>query len=75
MLCLADFDRLEVYFNNLINMFIENSFRKDIDLQIDMKIDFQKANIFYIDMKKDLQIDLKKDHHLIIRRYDHVFLL
>jgi hypothetical protein len=56
-------------------MFIENSFRKDIDLQIDMKIDFQKANIFYIDMKKDLQIDLKKDHHLIIRRYDHVFLL
>ncbi len=36
LLCLADLDRLDVYFNNLINMLIENSFRKDIDLQIDV---------------------------------------
>jgi hypothetical protein len=54
-------------------MFIEN--RYNIDLQIDMKNDFQKANVFHIDMKKDLQIDLKKNHHLIIRRYDHAFFL
>ncbi len=73
MLCLANLDRLDIYFNNLINMFIEN--RYNIDLQIDMKNDFQKANVFHIDMKKDLQIDLKKNHHLIIRRYDHAFFL
>jgi hypothetical protein len=56
-------------------MLIENRFRKDIDLQIDMKNDSQKADILHIDMKKKLQIDLKKDHHSIIRRYDHDFLL
>jgi hypothetical protein len=66
-------------------MLIEN--RYNIDLQIDMKNDSQKADILHIDMKKDLQIDLKKDrtnvfhidmkkdHHSIIRRYDHVFVL
>ncbi len=35
LLCLTDLDRLDVYFNNLINMLIEN--RYSIDLQIDMK--------------------------------------
>jgi hypothetical protein len=46
-----------------------------------MKNDFQKANVLHIDMKNDLQkahvlqIDLKKDHHSIIRRYHHAFLL
>ncbi len=67
MLCLADLGRLDVYFNNLINMLIENRFREDIDFQIDMKNDYHKAHV--------LQIDLKKDHYLIIRRYDHAFLL
>ncbi len=81
MLCLIDLDRLDVYFNNLINMLIENNLRKDIDLQIDMKNDSQKADVSHIDMKNDLQkanlfqIDLKKDHRSIIRRYDHAFLL
>ncbi len=56
-------------------MFIENRSRKDIDLQIDMRNDSQKTNVFHIDMKKDLQIDLKKNHHSIIHRYDHAFLL
>ncbi len=85
LLYLIDLNRLDVYFNNLINMLIEN--RYNIDLQIDMKNDSQKADILHIDMKKDLQIDLKKDrtnvfhidmkkdHHSIIRRYDHVFVL
>jgi hypothetical protein len=78
LLCLADLDRLDVYFNNLINMLIED--RYSIDLQIDMK-NFQKAHVLHIDMKNDpqkanlFQIDLKKDHHSIIRRYDHAFLL
>jgi hypothetical protein len=60
-------------------MLIEN--RYNIDLQIDMKNDFQKTNVFHIDMKNDFQkadvsqIDLKKDHHSIIRRYNHAFLL
>jgi hypothetical protein len=60
-------------------MLIEN--RYNIDLQIDMKNDLQKADVSHIDMKNDLQkadlfqIDLKKDHHSIIRRYDHAFLL
>jgi hypothetical protein len=46
-----------------------------------MKNDFQKTNVSHIDMKNNFQktnifqIDLKKDHHLIIRRYDHAFLL
>ncbi len=60
-------------------MLIEN--RYSIVSQIDMKNNLQKTNVFYIDMKNDLQkanvfqIDLKKDHHLIIRRYVHAFLL
>ncbi len=59
-------------------MLIEN--RYSIDLHIDMK-NFHKADVSHIDMKNDsqktdlFQIDLKKDHHSIIRRYDHVFLL
>jgi hypothetical protein len=62
-------------------MLIENNSRKDINLQIDMKNDSQKADVLHIDMKNVFQkahvsqIDLKKDHHLIIRRYDHAFLL
>ncbi len=39
-----------------------------------MKNDLQKADILHIDMKKDFQINLKKDHHSIIRRYNHAFL-
>jgi hypothetical protein len=46
-------------------MLIED--RYSTDLHIDMKNDPQKADLF--------QIDLKKDHHSIIRRYDHAFLL
>ncbi len=73
MLCLTDLDRLDVYFNNLINTLIKDGY--NINLQIDMKNDSQKTNILYINMKKDFQIDLKKDYHLIIRRYNHAFLL
>ncbi len=73
MFCLADLDHINIYFNNLINMLIEN--RYIIDLQIDMKNDLQKTNVFHIDMKKDFQINLKKNHHSIIRHYDYAFLL
>ncbi len=44
LLCLTDLDRLDIYFNNLINMLIEN--RYSIDLQTDKKNDFLKAYVF-----------------------------
>ncbi len=102
LLCLADMNRLRLYFNNLINMLIEKrhsnqvkSFQTQIlmnlkslirndemilDLQIDMKIE-HRANNFQIDLKKkhlsidNLHTDMKKEHHSMIRRYDHAFLL
>jgi hypothetical protein len=45
LLCLNDFDRLDIYFNNLINQIVQHK---------------------HISMKK---------HHLVIRRYEHAFLL
>jgi hypothetical protein len=102
LLCLADMNRLRLYFNNLINMLIEErhsnqvkSFQTQIlmnlkpltrndemipDLQICMKIE-HRANNFQIDLKKrhlsidNLHTNMKKEHHSMIRRYDHAFLL
>ncbi len=53
LFCLADLDRLDIYFNNLINMLIEN--RYSIDLQIYMKNDSQKANVSHIDIRMILR--------------------
>ncbi len=62
LLSLVNLDRLRVYFNNLTNELIQNSFT-DI-LQIDMKND-----------RCQTQIDMKNDQYSMIRRYEHVFLL
>jgi hypothetical protein len=112
LLCLADMNCLCLYFNNLINMLIEERsinkvlFRKELysthsnqiksfqtqilmssksliqndkmidskafrmidDLQINLKIEYFRT----ID---NLHINMKNEHHLMIRRYDHAFLL
>ncbi len=117
LLCLIDMYRLRLYFNNLINMFIEKRsinkvlFRKElyfifsnqikrfqIQILMSSKSLTQNDNTifnFHIDLKafqltNDLQIclkikhsrttdnfhiSIKNEHHSIIRRYDHAFLL
>ncbi len=57
LLFLVDLNRLDVYFNNLTNELIQNSFT--IILQIDMKNDRCAKN----------------DRYLVIRRYEHAFLM
>jgi hypothetical protein len=116
LLCLVDMNCLRLYFNNLINMFIEKRsinkvlFRKKLyvihsnqikrfqtqilmsskslikksntilDLQIDMKAslinDLQIClKIEHFDTIDNLHISMKNEHHSMIRRYDHAFLL
>ncbi len=88
LLCLVDLNRLDIFFNNLINMIIVNRFSIDfhIDLNsrtaIDFQIDLKTSRIMidlHIDMKKEhrsiiSRIDMKKVY-LVIHRYDHVFFL
>jgi hypothetical protein len=117
LLCLVDMNRLRLYFNNLINMLIEEQsinkvlFRKELyathsnqikrfqtqilmsskslirndeiifDLQINMKAS-QTINDLQINLKIKhsrridyLHINMKNEHHSMIRRYDHAFLL
>jgi hypothetical protein len=104
LLCVVDMNRLRLYFNNLINMLIEersvnsNQIRRFqiqilmsskslikndntiLDLQIDMKASL--INDLQISLKIEhfrtidyLHIDMKNEHHSMIRRYDHAFLL
>ncbi len=65
LLCLVDLDRLEVYFNNLINELVQKHLII-ITLQIDMR-NFSSIIL--------LQTDMKITNHSIIRRYEHAFLL
>jgi hypothetical protein len=117
LLCLVDMNRLRFYFNNLINMFIEERSinkvlsRKELysthsnqikrfqiqilmnsksltqndntilDFQINLKT-FQLTNDLQISLKIEQfhaidnhHIDMKIEHHSMIRRYDHAFLL
>jgi hypothetical protein len=131
LLCLADMNRLRLYFNNLINILIEKRSlnkvlsRKELyathsnqikrfqtqilmsskslikndntilDLQVDMKASlinsfqislkiehFRRTDNLHISMKiwrfdtiDNLHINMKNEHHSMIRRYNHVFLL
>ncbi len=65
LLCLVDLNRLDVYFNNLINELMQKRLTI-INLQIDMK------NLSSITL---IQTDMKIINHSIIRRYEHAFLL
>ncbi len=65
LLCLVDLNRLEVYFNNLINELVQKRLII-INIQISMK------NLSFIIF---IQTDMKIINHSIIRRYEHAFLL
>jgi hypothetical protein len=65
LLCLVDLNRLEIYFNNLINELMQKCLIIII-LQIDMK----HSSFIIL-----LQTDMKIINHSIIRRYEHAFLL
>ncbi len=80
LLCLVDLNRLEVYFNNLINELMQKRLIIII-LQTDIKnVSSKIIIILQIDMKNLssiilLQTDMKIINHSIIRRYEHAFLL
>jgi hypothetical protein len=80
LLCLVDLNRLDVYFNNLINELVQKRFIIII-LQTDMKnVSSKIIIILQIDMKNLssiilFQTDMKIINHSIIRRYEHAFLL
>ncbi len=80
LLCLVDLDRLEIYFNNLINELVQKRLIIII-FQTDMKNVASKIIIILqIDMKNLssitlIQTDMKVINHSIIRRYEHAFLL
>jgi hypothetical protein len=65
LLCLVDLNRLDDYFNNLINELMQKCLIIII-LQIDMK---NLSSIIF------LQTDMKIINHSVIRRYRHAFLL
>ncbi len=65
LLCLADMNRLRLYFNNLINMLIEKRFsnqikRFQIQILINSKSSTRNEKIVF-----DLQINMKIEHHSI----------
>ncbi len=65
LLCLADMNRLRFYFNNLINMFIEERFSNQIkrfQIQILMS---SKSLTRHEKIVLDLQISMKIEHHSI----------
>jgi hypothetical protein len=65
LLCLVDLNRLDVYFNNLINELVQKRLII-INSQIDMK-NFSSIIV--------IQTDMKIINHSVIRRYKHAFLL
>jgi hypothetical protein len=89
LLCLADMNRLRLYFNNLTNMLIEEQSNEKFQIQIlmspkslirneEMILDFQidmKIEHHSIKMMNNFHTNMKKEHHSMIRRYDHAFLL
>ncbi len=89
LLCLADMNRLRLYFNNLTNMLIEEQSNERFQVQIlmspkpltrneEMVLDLQtsmKIGHHSIRMMSNPHTDMKKGHHSMIRRYDHAFLL
>jgi hypothetical protein len=89
LLCLADMNRLRLYFNNLTNMLIEEQSNERFQTQIlmspkslirneDMIFDLQtdmKIEHHSIKMMSNFHTNMKKEHHSMIRRYDHAFLL
>jgi hypothetical protein len=88
LLCLADMNRLRLYFNNLTNMLIEEQSNERFQIQIlmsskslirneEMILDLQtnmKIRHHSIKMMSNSHTDMKKEHHSMIRRYDHAFL-
>jgi hypothetical protein len=81
LLCLADLNRLEVYFNNLTNELMQKRLIIII-IQTDMKnVSSKIIIILQIDMKNSSSIiisqtDMKKINRFsVIRRYEHAFLL
>jgi hypothetical protein len=89
LLCLADMNRLRLYFNNLTNMLIEEQSNERFQTQIlmsskflirneDRILDLQtnmKIEHHSIRMMNNFHINMKKEHHSMIRRYDHAFFL
>jgi hypothetical protein len=89
LLCLADTNRLRLYFNNLTNMLIEEQSNERFQTQILMSSKSLTRNEKMIfDLQTDMKIEhhsikmmsnshtnMKKEHHSMIRRYDHAFLL
>jgi hypothetical protein len=89
LLCLADMNRLRLYFNNLTNMLIEEQSNERFQIQIlmsskslirneEMILDLQtdmKIEHHSIKMMSNFHTDMKKEHHSMIRRYNHAFLL
>ncbi len=65
LLCLVDLNRLEIYFNNLINELMQKCL-----IIIIFQIDMKHSSFIIL-----LQTDMKIINHLIIRRYEHAFLL
>ncbi len=88
LLCLVDMNRLRLYFNNLINMLIEEQSNERFQIQIlmssrslirneEMIFDLQtsmKIEHHSIKMMSNLHTNIKKKHYSMIRRYDHAFL-
>ncbi len=88
LLCLADMNRLRLYFNNLTNMLIEEQSNERFQTQIlmsskslirneEMILDLQtdmKIKHHSIRMMSNFYTNMKKEHHSMIRRYDHAFL-
>ncbi len=65
LLCLVDMNRLRLYFNNLINMFIEERFSNQIKrLQIQILMSF-KSSTRNEKIVLDFQINMKIEHHSI----------
>ncbi len=62
LLCLVDMNRLRLYFNNLTNMFIEESSNERFHVQILMN---SKSLIRNEEMILVFQIDMKIEHHSI----------
>jgi hypothetical protein len=89
LFCLADMNRLRLYFNNLTNMLIEEQLNERFHAQIlmsskslirneemifDLQIDM-KIEHHSIKMTSNFHTNMKKKHHSMIRRYDHAFFL